>query len=144
MTQNRLLIMTRVSHTLRQMTSKLFVVCDLLQLLLLIFFGVFDLSRQDISDNTNNVLIEVSICLQHLFLFLFFFISSLSLEIYANLFLLIFRSCYCLLTRLLFSITTYIKLCYFIKNNYIILPIFFKTILIFFKKIIFLVLLVTS
>jgi hypothetical protein len=144
MTQNRLLIMTRVSHTLRQMTSKLFVVCDLLQLLLLIFFGVFDLSRQDISDNTNNVLIEVSICLQHLFLFLFFFISSLSLEIYANLFLLIFRSCYCLLTRLLFSITTYIKLCYFIKNNYIILPIFFKTILIFLKKIIFLVLLVTS
>jgi hypothetical protein len=144
MTQNRLLIMTRVSHTLRQMTSKLFVVCDLLQLLLLIFFGVFDLSRQDISDNTNNVLIEVSICLQHLFLFLFFFISSLSLEIYANLFLLIFRSCYCLLTRLLFSITTYIKLCYFIKNNYIILPIFFKTMLIFFKKIIFLVLLVTS
>jgi hypothetical protein len=132
MTQNRLLIMTRVSHTLRQMTSKLFVVCDLLQLLLLIFFGVFDLSRQDISDNSNNVLIEVSICLQHLFLFLFFFISSLSLEIYANLFLLIFRSCYCLLTRLLFSITTYIKLCYFIKNNYIILPIFFKTILIFF------------
>jgi hypothetical protein len=132
MTQNRLLIMTRVSHTLRQMTSKLFVVCDLLQLLLLIFFGVFDLSRQDISDNTNNVLIEVSICLQHLFLFLFFFISSLSLEIYANLFLLIFRSCYCLLTRLLFSITTYIKLCYFIKNNYIILPIFFKTILFFF------------
>lgn len=116
MTQNRLLIMTRVSHTLRQMTSKLFVVCDLLQLLLLIFFGVFDLSRQDISDNTNNVLIEVSICLQHLFLFLFFFISSLSLEIYANLFLLIFRSCYCLLTRLLFSITTYIKLCYFIKK----------------------------
>jgi hypothetical protein len=144
MTQNRLLIMTRVSHTLRQMTSKLFVVCDLLQLLLLIFFGVFDLSRQDISDNSNNVLIEVSICLQHLFLFLFFFISSLSLEIYANLFLLIFRSCYCLLTRLLFSITTYIKLCYFIKNNYIILPIFFKTMLIFFKKIIFLVLLVTS
>ena len=144
MTQNRLLIMTRVSHTLRQMTSKLFVVCDLLQLLLLIFFGVFDLSRQDMSDNTNNVLIEVSICLQHLFLFLFFFISSLSLEIYANLFLLIFRSCYCLLTRLLFSITTYIKLCYFIKNNYIILPIFFKTMLIFFKKIIFLVLLVTS
>ena len=144
MTQNRLLIMTRVSHTLRQMTSKLFVVCDLLQLLLLIFFGVFDLSRQDISDNTNNVLIEVSICLQHLFLFLFFFISSLSLEIYANLFLLIFRSCYCLLTRLLFSITTYIKLCYFIKNNYIILPFFFKTMLIFLKKIIFLVLLVTS
>jgi hypothetical protein len=134
MTQNRLLIMTRVSYTLRQMTSKLFVVCDLLQLLLLIFFGVFDLSRQDISDNTNNVLIEVSICLQHLFLFLFFFISSLSLEIYANLFLLIFRSCYCLLTRLLFSITTYIKLCYFIKNNYIILPIFFKTMLIFLKK----------
>lgn len=132
MTQNRLLIMTRVSHTLCQMTSKLFVVCDLLQLLLLIFFGVFDLSRQDISDNTNNVLIEVSICLQHLFLFLFFFISSLSLEIYANLFLLIFRSCYCLLTRLSFSITTYIKLCYFIKNNYIILPIFFKTMLIFF------------
>jgi hypothetical protein len=138
MTQNRLLIMTRVSYTLRQMTSKLFVVCDLLQLLLLIFFGVFDLSRQDISDNTNNVLIEVSICLQHLFLFLFFFISSLSLEIYANLFLLIFRSCYCLLTRLLFSITTYIKLCYFIKNNYIILPIFFKTMLICFKKSFFL------
>jgi len=67
----RLPTMIGVGH--KRQTTHLFLEeeCDTLRSLLMIFFSVADLSRQDFYNGTSGIIIKTLICLQGLFLFFF-------------------------------------------------------------------------